>query len=79
MMLNLVRKVIAEQLSLDEDGANVINENSRLREDLNLDSLAAVEIAMAIEEELEIEFNESDLDGVETVLDLVNFIQDTKA
>lgn len=79
MMLNLVRKVIAEQLSLDEDGANVINENSRLREDLNLDSLAAVEIAMAIEEELEIEFNESDLDGVETVLDLVNLIQDTKA
>lgn len=78
-MLSLVKRVIAEQLSLDEDEANAINESSRLKEDLNLDSLDAVEISMAIEEELEIEFDESELDGISTVSDLVNLIENMKA
>lgn len=78
-MLSLVKKVIGEQLSLDESEVAAINENSRLREDLNLDSLDAVEISMAIEDELEIEFDESELDEISTVADLVNIIQNKKA
>ena len=78
-MLSVVREVIAEHLSLSEDEMNNISENAKLVEDLELDSLDAVEISMAIEDRLDIEFDESELDGISTVGDLVDVINKKRA
>lgn len=77
-MISIVKEVIAEHLSL-EDEMDSIRENTRLVEDLNLDSLDAVEISMLIEDKLNIEFDEADLEGVSTVADLVKAIEKVKA
>lgn len=77
-MISIVKEVIAEHLSL-EDEMDSISENTRLVEDLNLDSLDAVEISMLIEDKLNIEFDEADLEGVSTVADLVKAIEKVKA
>ena len=59
-----VRKVLAEQLAVDE--AQVVPD-ARFAEDLNADSLDLVEAVLALEEEWGIEIPEDEMDGVKTV------------
>ena len=59
-----VRKVLAEQLAVDE--AQVVPD-ARFAEDLNADSLDLVEAVLALEEEWNIEIPEDEMDGVKTV------------
>jgi acyl carrier protein len=49
-----------------------ITAQTRLIEDLGFDSLDMVEIAMAIEDEYEIELSDDDVYGAVTVQDLLN-------
>lgn len=58
---------------------SAITENTRLREDLRIDSLEAVEIAMLLEDKLDVILDESDLDEVTTVGDLVAVIEKMQA
>lgn len=51
MIFKTIKKIISEQLGIDEN----INLNSSLINDLDADSLDAVEIIMAIEDEYSIE------------------------
>lgn len=78
-MLNIVIEVISEQLSLTGEEIASITENTRLREDLNIDSLEAVEIAMLLEDKLDIILEENDMDDVVTVGDLVSVIEKIQA
>ncbi len=66
-----VRKVLAEQLAVDE--SQVVPE-ARFAEDLNADSLDLVEAVLALEEEWNIEIPESEMDGVKTVGQAVNLV-----
>jgi acyl carrier protein len=59
-----VRKVLAEQLAVDE--AQVVPD-ARFAEDLNADSLDLVEAVLALEEEWNIEIPEEEMEGVKTV------------
>ena len=59
-----VKKIIAEQLGVEED--EVTSEASFV-EDLGADSLDTVELVMALEEEFGIEVPEEEREGVETV------------
>lgn len=59
-----VRKVLAEQLAVDE---SQVVPNARFAEDLNADSLDLVEAVLALEEEWNIEIPEEEMDGVKTV------------
>lgn len=59
-----VRKVLAEQLAVDE--AQVVPD-ARFAEDLNADSLDLVEAVLALEEEWSIEIPEEEMDSVKTV------------
>jgi len=52
---------IIEQIGLVSSN-DIINENSDLYEEYGLDSVNVIEIALAIEEEFQIEFNLFDLD-----------------
>ena len=59
-----VRKVLAEQLAVDE--AQVVPD-ARFAEDLNADSLDLVEAVLALEEEWDIEIPEDEMEQVKTV------------
>jgi len=59
-----VRKVLAEQLAVDE--AQVVPD-ARFAEDLNADSLDLVEAVLALEEGWNIEIPEGEMEGVKTV------------
>jgi acyl carrier protein len=66
-----VKKVLAEQLAVDE--AQVVPD-ARFAEDLNADSLDLVEAVLALEEEWSIEIPEEEMESVKTVggaIDLV--------
>jgi acyl carrier protein len=66
-----VRKVLAEQLAVDE--AQVVAD-ARFAEDLNADSLDLVEAVLALEEEWSIEIPEEEMDGVKTVGQAVDLV-----
>ncbi|HEX9376639.1 MAG TPA: acyl carrier protein [Actinomycetota bacterium] len=59
-----VRKVLAEQLAVDE--AQVTAE-ARFAEDLNADSLDLTEAVLALEDEMGIEIPEDEMENVKTV------------
>jgi acyl carrier protein len=71
-----VRKIIADQLGVDE--AEIKPETSFV-EDLNADSLDLVELIMSLEEEFSkegktIEISDEEAEKIATVQDAVNFI-----
>lgn len=66
-----VRKVLAEQLAVDE---GQVTPDARFAEDLNADSLDLVEAVLALEEEWNIEIPEDEMDGVKTVGQAVELV-----
>jgi acyl carrier protein len=66
-----VRKVLAEQLAVDE---SQVVPDARFAEDLNADSLDLVEAVLALEEEWNIEIPEEEMDGVKTVGQAVQLV-----
>jgi acyl carrier protein len=66
-----VRKVLAEQLAVDE--AQVVAD-ARFAEDLNADSLDLVEAVLALEEEWNIEIPEDEMEAVKTVGQAVEMV-----
>ena len=57
--------------------AEAIRPESRIREDLDADSLDIVEMLMAIEEKYGIEIPEEAAEGIVTIADAVSFIEKT--
>jgi len=66
-----VRKVLSEQLAVDE---GQVTPDARFAEDLNADSLDLVEAVLALEEEWNIEIPEDEMDGVKTVGQAVELV-----
>lgn len=75
MIFEKVKKMLAEQLGVDE---NTIREDSLLAEDLGADSLDAIDIVMSIEDEFGIEVPDEVIESMSTVADIVKFIEDNK-
>ncbi len=71
-----VKKIVTEQLGVEE--ADVKPEAS-FANDLGADSLDTVELVMALEEEFGIEIPDEAAEGIATVQDAVNFIQEKSA
>ena len=65
-----LRKIIAEQLSVDEE--EVVPEASFI-EDLNADSLDLVELIMTLEEEFDIKISDEDAEKIQTVQDAMDY------
>lgn len=68
-----LRKIIAEQLSVDEE--DVVPEASFI-EDLNADSLDLVELIMTLEEDFDIKISDEDAEGIRTVQDAIDYLQE---
>lgn len=74
MELEMLRKVIAEVLNVDE---TEINMDTTFVDDLGADSLDVFQIIMGIEEELDIEVNVEEAEKIVTVGDAVELIKKT--
>ena len=72
MFFEKVRDIIAKQLDID---AGTITMTSRLIDDLKADSLDIVELIMALEEEYDIEIPDEELPKVQTVSDIVGYLE----
>ena len=75
MVFDKIRSIIAEQLEVEESS---ITPETNLMKDLEADSLDAVEIIMAIEDEYGIEIPDEDAEKIQTVADLVKYVEDNK-
>jgi acyl carrier protein len=66
-----IKKVIVDKLDVDE---NEVTPEASFVEDLGADSLDVVELIMALEEEFNIEIPDTDAEGIRTVQDAVDYI-----
>jgi acyl carrier protein len=60
-----------EQLEVE---AHQVTEEAKFIEDLGADSLATIELVMALEEEFDIEIPDEDADKIKTVRDAVEYL-----
>jgi acyl carrier protein len=72
--MSVFEKVKQAILELDPTD-QAITKESKFKEDLGLDSLDAIELAMRLEEEYVVELDDDELDGTETVGQLVTMIE----
>lgn len=72
MLFDDVRDVIVETVGCE---AAAVTPEARLNEELGADSLAAMELIMALEEKLDIEIDDAELDQFKTVNDLVSYLE----
>ncbi|MBO5948977.1 acyl carrier protein [bacterium] len=70
-VLERVRKVVVEQLSVD---AALVTEEASFTGDLGADSLDTVELVMAFEEEFGCEIPDEEAEKIATVKDAVDYI-----
>jgi acyl carrier protein len=71
-VFNDVKEIIIEQLGVDEDKVTM---ESKFRDDLEADSLDIVELIIAFEDKFGGEISDEDAQNIETVADVVKFIQ----
>lgn len=64
--------IVSEQMGL---GAEEIKPESKFVGDLGADSLDSVELAMALEEEFNIEIPDEDIEKMETVEDAIKYVE----
>ena len=67
-----VKEIIVDSLSCDESQVTM---EANLKDDLEADSLDAVELIMQIEEEFEVEIPSEDLEKIATVGDVVKYLE----
>ena len=72
MIFDEVKEILAEQLNVD---INKIDIASNLADDLGADSLDAIDIVMTIEDRYSIEVPDEVIENMETVDDIVSFIE----
>ncbi|MCR5784761.1 MAG: acyl carrier protein [Eubacterium sp.] len=75
MTFEKVKEIIVDTLSFDADDIKL---ESNLFDDLGADSLDAVELNMALEEEYGVSIPDEELKEIKTVKDIVDYIDSHK-
>ncbi len=75
MTYEKVRKIIAENLEIDE---NTITLESVITDDLGADSLDVVDLVMSFEDEFGVEIPDEAVETIRTVGDIVKYIEDNQ-
>lgn len=73
MVFDKVKKIIVDQLDVEEDK---VTEAARITDDLGADSLDVVDLVMSFEEEFDIEIPDDQVEKIKTVGDIVKFIEE---
>ena len=76
MKFEKVRDIIVETLGCE---AEQVTPEASLADDLGADSLAAVELVMALEEASGITIADADVEGLKTVEDILKYLEAHKA
>ncbi|UTY38304.1 acyl carrier protein [Allocoprobacillus halotolerans] len=71
-MFEQVKDALVESLNIDGEGITL---ESKLKEDLDIDSLAAVELSLDLETEFDVEISDEELAALVTVEDIVKLIE----
>lgn len=75
MVFEKVKELIVEKLNVKADKVTM---DARLVEDLEADSLDAVEVIMELEEEFNISIDDDAAQSIKTVGDIVRYIEEHK-
>ena len=75
MIFDKIKDIIIEQLQVEESDVTM---DTNLMKDLSADSLDAVEIILAIEDEYGIEIPDEEAEKIQTVGDLVRYVEENK-
>lgn len=73
MVFDKVKKIIVDQLDVEEDK---VTEAASITDDLGADSLDVVDLVMSFEEEFDIEIPDDQVEKIKTVGDIVKFIEE---
>lgn len=73
MVFDKVKKIIVDQLDVEEDK---VTETASITDDLGADSLDVVDLVMSFEEEFDIEIPDDQVEKIKTVGDIVKFIEE---
>ena len=73
MVFDKVKKIIVDQLDVEEDK---VTEAASITDDLGADSLDVVDLVMSCEEEFDIEIPDDQVEKIKTVGDIVKFIEE---
>ena len=71
-MIEQIKKVLVEAINVDEA---LVTPEAKLNDDLGIDSLAAVELALEVETEFDVRIEDDELAKLETVQDIINIIE----
>jgi acyl carrier protein len=71
MVLEKIRDVVSKKFKVAPEKVNL---QTRLREDLNVDSLDAVELIMELEDTFKVKIADDEAQTLKTIGDIVNFL-----
>jgi acyl carrier protein len=74
MTFDKIKEIIIEQLQLGETSS--VTMDTHLMKDLEADSLDAVEIIMAIEDEFDIEIPDEEAEKFQSIGDIVRYVEE---
>jgi acyl carrier protein len=72
MVLEKIKEVVAKKFKVQLEKVSV---TTRLREDLNVDSLDAVELIMELEDTFKVKISDDEAQKLKTIGDIVTFIE----
>jgi len=72
MIFEKVKDIIAEELGIEQDSIKL---ESNLTDDLGADSLDAIELIMAVEEQFDVEIADSEATNIKLVSDIVTYLE----
>ncbi len=72
-MFDSVKKIIVEQLGVDPDK---VRPETKFKDDLNADSLDLMQLLMSFEDEFNKQIPDEMLPNIETVQDVVDFLEE---
>lgn len=72
-MFEKIKEIVAEQLSCNADD---ISTETNFKDDLGADSLDLFELVMALEEEYDVEIPSDDLNEINTVEEVINYLKE---
>ena len=70
-MFEVIKEVLSEQLGVEAD----IKLDSKLREDLNIDSLLAVQLSVLLENKYDIDITEEELEKLVTIKNVIDLLE----
>ncbi len=75
MIYEKIKKIIADNLEIDEDS---ITMDSVVTDDLGADSLDVVDLVMSFEDEFGVEIPDDAVESIKTVGDIVKYIEENQ-